>query len=105
MSKRHRGTDAIARLRRGRSLRVRELMLREDLPLAEIAHATGARPATVDKVLAGILHSPGILAYLERRLGRPFRDLWYHYPESPEPAGRAAAGDNPAPPPERAAAE
>lgn len=72
----------IQKLRLRRSKAVLGLMAAAGLEVADVAKATGLKVPTVYKAIEDTTPSPTAIAYLERRLGEPFRRLWYDFPEA-----------------------
>lgn len=69
------------KLRRRRGQAVLDLMNSNGLTVERIAQKTGSKTQTVYKTIEG--HTPGheVIAFLEKKLGRAFNDLWINYPD------------------------
>ena len=78
--KNHKPRTRIDNLRLSRSQAVRNLMDRRGLTVELVAEATDTKPNSVYKALEDHIRAPRIIAFLEKKLGREFRELWQEYP-------------------------
>lgn len=69
------------KLRRRRGQAVLDLMDGKGLTPELVAELTGTKTLTVYKAIEG--HTPGhqVISFLEKRLGKPFTELWLNYPD------------------------
>ena len=74
----------LQKLRLRRSKAVLGLMAAHGIEVTDVAYATGLKVPTVYKAIEDTTASPTTIAFLEKRIGEPFRRLWYEFPN---PAG------------------
>ena len=70
----------LEKLQLQRSHAVLLLMAEHDLTVEDVAAATGVRTKTVYKAIGSYSGPSAVIEFLEKKIGRPFTELWRKFP-------------------------